>query len=136
MGSRSKESLVSLRLRTPFQKELFAAALKGLEQLDNPLRANNFATGLRELLRILLVDLAPDNQVKACEWFKPETQNGNPFVVQRDVPSCAILALFNENRLAVRVKCADTKGGQFTVTTTREECCFDYRLKVRRTCSG
>jgi hypothetical protein len=83
MGRRSKESLVAQRLETQFQKNVLAAAIKSLQQFDNPLRANNFATGLRELGRILLEDLAPDDEVEACEWFKPETQNGKPSRSQR-----------------------------------------------------
>jgi hypothetical protein len=37
MGRQSKQLLVSRRLTTSFQKDLFAAALKSLEQVDNPL---------------------------------------------------------------------------------------------------
>jgi hypothetical protein len=83
MGRRSKESLIAERLTTPFQKELFAAVIRSLQQLDNPLRANNFATGLRELSRIILAYLAPDADVKACAWFKPEIPNGSPTRSQR-----------------------------------------------------
>jgi Predicted pPIWI-associating nuclease len=83
MGRRSKESLIAERLTTPFQKELFAAVIRSLQQLDNPLRANNFATGLRELSRIILAYLAPDADVRACAWFKPEIPNGSPTRSQR-----------------------------------------------------
>jgi hypothetical protein len=83
MGRRSKESLVAQRLETPFQRDVFAATIKSLQQFDNPLRANNFATGLRELSRILLEHLAPDDEVKECAWFKPESQNGKPTRSQR-----------------------------------------------------
>ena len=83
MGRHSKESLVAQRLETQFQKEVLAAAIKSLQQLDNPLRANNFATGLRELSRILLEELAPDDEVQECEWFEPETNNGKPTRSQR-----------------------------------------------------
>lgn len=83
MGHRSRPRLISQRLTTQFQKQLFAAVMTSLKQLDNPLRANNFATGLRELSRILLADLAPDAQVMACAWFKPESQNGRPTHSQR-----------------------------------------------------
>jgi hypothetical protein len=76
MARHSKESLVSQRLTTPFQKDLFAATIRSLEQFDNPLRANNFAAGLPELSRILLDDIAPDAEVKKCEWFKPQLPQG------------------------------------------------------------
>jgi hypothetical protein len=51
-----------------FQRYVFAAAIKSFEQLDNPLRLNNLATGLRELIRIVLHDFAPDQGVVACNW--------------------------------------------------------------------
>ena len=61
-----------------FQKEVFAAAIKSFEQLENPLRLNNFATALRELIRIILRDFAPDNAIRACGWYAPEKdKNGN-----------------------------------------------------------
>lgn len=83
MGRRSKESRIAQRLTTPFQKQLFAAVIKSLQQLDNPLRANNFGTGLRELSRIILDDLAPEAAVTSCAWFKVESQNGSPTRSQR-----------------------------------------------------
>jgi hypothetical protein len=83
MGRDSKTSRIAQRLATPFQKELLTAVIKSLQQLDNPLRANNFATGLRELSRIILDDLAPDAAVTACAWFKVESQNGRPTRSQR-----------------------------------------------------
>lgn len=76
---------------------VFDAALKSFEQYDNPLHLNNFAMGLRELLRLVLRDLAPDDQIKACGWYTEETdKNGNAiitraqrirFAVQAGLPS-------------------------------------------------
>jgi hypothetical protein len=37
----------------------------------HPLRLNNFATNIRELSRIMLHRLAPDQQVRACTWYVP-----------------------------------------------------------------
>jgi hypothetical protein len=53
-----------------FQREVFAAVIKSFQQVDNPLRLNNFAMGLRELSRIVLHDLAPDADIEACCWCK------------------------------------------------------------------
>lgn len=57
--------------------------LRGFEQLDNPLRLNNLATGLRELIRLVLRDLAPDNKIKACGWYEEEKdKNGNTIITR------------------------------------------------------
>jgi hypothetical protein len=52
-------------LDTDFKKSVFDAALKSFEQVDNPLRVNNLATGLRELTRLILRDMAPDKDIEA-----------------------------------------------------------------------
>jgi hypothetical protein len=58
-------------LGTDFEKGVFQASLKSLEQIDNPLRLNNFATVLRELSRVVLVRLAPDQRMQNCPWYQP-----------------------------------------------------------------
>lgn len=66
-----------------FQKDIFAAVIKSFEQLDNPLRVNNFATGLRELSRILLYDLAPEKDIKACCWYEEEKNKDGAVIITR-----------------------------------------------------
>ncbi len=61
-----------------FEQELLNAAFINLN-IDNPLRFNNFAYSLRELLRHLLHRLSPDVKVKACDWFKPEPTSSTGF---------------------------------------------------------
>jgi hypothetical protein len=74
---------VATRLGTGFHRSLFDAAIKGFEQLDNPLRLNNLATGLRELIRVVLRDLAPDQKLKACGWYKEEKdKHGNTLITR------------------------------------------------------
>jgi hypothetical protein len=51
--------------------------------MDNPLRLNNFAMGLRELSRIVLHDLAPDAEIKACCWYKEEKNKDGAVVFTR-----------------------------------------------------
>jgi hypothetical protein len=58
----------------------FAAVIKSFEQMDNPLRLNNFAMGLRELSRIVLHDLAPDADIEACCCYKEEKNKDGAFV--------------------------------------------------------
>lgn len=60
-------------LGTSFEKALFNAALKNLEDTSNPLRLNNYSYSIRELTRHVLHRLAPKNNVVACSWYKNET---------------------------------------------------------------
>lgn len=70
-------------LDTDFKKSVFDAALMSFEQSDNPLRLNNLATGLRELIRLVLRDFAPDAEIKACSWYSPEVdKHGNEIITR------------------------------------------------------
>jgi hypothetical protein len=51
--------------------------------MDNPLRLNNFAMGLRELSRIVLHDLAPDADIEVCCWYKEEKNKDGEVVFTR-----------------------------------------------------
>ena len=51
--------------------------------MDNPLRFNNFAMGLRELSRIVLHDLAPDADIKVCCWYQEEKNKDGAVVFTR-----------------------------------------------------
>jgi len=55
------------------QREIFDVAVKGFDQEDSPLRLKNFAFALRELGRIWLEQLAPNEKIRACEWFEQNT---------------------------------------------------------------
>ena len=57
--------------------------IKRFQQIDNPLRLNNFATGLREFSRIILHDLAPDADIQACHWYKEEKNKDGAVVFTR-----------------------------------------------------
>lgn len=59
---------------TPFQIELLEASLSNLVDENNKLRFNNFACGVRELCRHVLLSLAPDEEVLACEWYENDTK--------------------------------------------------------------
>lgn len=60
-------------LVSSFENQLFDAALSNLDDFPNPLRLNNFANALREFTRHVLARLAPDARVRACMWFREET---------------------------------------------------------------
>lgn len=54
-----------------FERPLLDAAIANLDA-PGPLCFNNFSYALRELLRHVLHRLAPDEQVRACSWFKAD----------------------------------------------------------------
>ena len=66
-----------------FQRDVFAAVIKSFQQMDNSLRLNNFAMGLRELSRIVLHDLAPDVDIKECCWYEEEKNKDGAVVFTR-----------------------------------------------------
>jgi hypothetical protein len=60
-----------------FEHHLFEAALRSLADQEHPLRFNNFAYSIRELVRHVLARLAPDDAVRRCPWFRPETEKAD-----------------------------------------------------------
>lgn len=60
---------LSERLPDDFSRTLLAAAEQALSG-DNPLRFQHFSATLRELFTYLLHHYAPDDEVKACQWFE------------------------------------------------------------------
>ncbi len=64
---------ISDMLEKGFERSLFKASLRNLEDTYNPLRLNNYSYSMRELTRHVLHRLAPDNNVVACCWYKNET---------------------------------------------------------------
>lgn len=63
-------------LVTDFERELFQAALTNLYDEGNKLRYNNFAYSIRELSRHILHNLAPDVNIKLCNWYvKPSDED-------------------------------------------------------------
>ena len=69
--------VIEKQLVGDFEKALFSAALENLEDRGNPLRFNNFAYAMRELVRHVMARLAPDDEVRACDWYKEETGRPN-----------------------------------------------------------
>lgn len=70
-------------LDSEFERNLLDAALHNLKDIDNKLRYNNFAYSIRELSRHFLHRLSPEENVLACNWFEPITDNGKPSRTQR-----------------------------------------------------
>jgi hypothetical protein len=93
-------------LSTSFEKALFKAALKNLEDSSNPLRLNNYSYSMRELTRHVLHRLAPENNVVACSWYKNETnKEGNVTRKQRAIYAVqgGLSALYVESVLGLEV---------------------------------
>lgn len=67
-------------LETDFEYELLHASLRNYCSHGNPLRFNNFAFAIRELINHVLKRLAPDDRVMASPWF---TRNKNNATVTR-----------------------------------------------------
>ncbi len=67
---------INIVLLDGFEKELLDSAFINL-LTPNALRLNNFAYALRELIRHVLHRLAPDNELRKCEWFKPDGTSSN-----------------------------------------------------------
>jgi hypothetical protein len=70
---RDASTLICACLTERFEVDLFKAAMKNLEDVSNPLRFNNFANAIREVVRHVLERLAPDAKVLKCVWYKNET---------------------------------------------------------------
>ncbi|MFL0087956.1 hypothetical protein V2550_04720 [Tenacibaculum maritimum] len=70
-------------LSSEFEIDLFESAIHNLNDKKNKLRYNNFAYSIRELSRHFLHRLAPDENVKKCNWFTVQTENEKPTRTQR-----------------------------------------------------
>ena len=68
-----EETSLSKRLREGFERKLLEAAMSNLRSTHNPLRFNNFAYAIRELVRNVMQRLAPDDEVRRCSWYRDET---------------------------------------------------------------
>lgn len=56
-----------------FERNLFLASLNNLSDKGNPLRFNNFAYCMREIITIILQRHSSDQDIPNCCWYKNET---------------------------------------------------------------
>ena len=61
--------LLSHRLPDEFSRIVLDGSMRVAWDAANPIRANLFAAGIRELITYILHHLAPDELVKACGWY-------------------------------------------------------------------
>jgi hypothetical protein len=85
-----KSLIDKLRSRLPDDHSLkmLDGALKVLEQADNPMRAQQFASTQRELIAHVLEVLAPTADVMRCSWFKQDKGVDGPTRRQRAIYTC------------------------------------------------
>lgn len=83
-------TIINDSLEDGFEKDLYRAAHYNLADQTNPLRLNNFAYIMRELVRHLLERLAPDDSVRACSWYENEVPNEENKVTRRQKATYAI----------------------------------------------
>jgi hypothetical protein len=60
-----------------FERDLFLAALNNLSDKGNPLRFNNFAYCMREIITLILAKYSTDEDIINCHWYKNETNKEN-----------------------------------------------------------
>lgn len=59
-----------------FESKLLNAATDELSR-DSPLAFNSFCSACREVVRSVLHRLAPDEEIKQCGWFTPDSTSSN-----------------------------------------------------------
>lgn len=64
------QSILS-HLGSGFEQNLFLASLENLSDKGNPVRFNNFAYCMREIIGIILAKYSDDEQIQECSWFIP-----------------------------------------------------------------
>ena len=64
-------------LGSGFERELFLASLNNLSDKGNPLRFNNFAYCMREIITLILAKYSSDEDILNCCWYKNETNKDN-----------------------------------------------------------
>lgn len=61
---------ISSHLDPGFEQSLFLASLENLSDIGNPVRFNNFAYCMREIISIILAKYSDDEDIKRCAWYK------------------------------------------------------------------
>lgn len=77
------EKIIRSYLVGDFEQKFFDACLDNLTNIGNPLRLNNFAYAMRELIRNVLGRLAPTDEVIASPWYEQNEVVDGPTRAQR-----------------------------------------------------
>lgn len=93
----------SIHLETEFEKRLFESALRNYCSMSNPIRFNNFAFAMRELLKHVLARKAPEDKVVKCVWFRPDANNNGHPTRRQQLKYCMQAGL-QDNLLSDEIK--------------------------------
>ena len=67
-------------LNDGFEKELYLASLKNLSDVDNPIRFNNFAYCMREIVELVIKRYSKNGEIRKCWWFKSYREKDPKYV--------------------------------------------------------
>ena len=67
---------ILIQLEKEFHKDILESSVAVLTAPNVKTKFSNFATNIRELTRELFSTLAPDEEVKHCDWYEKETPEG------------------------------------------------------------
>ncbi|SEM12438.1 hypothetical protein SAMN04487786_1078 [Paenisporosarcina quisquiliarum] len=67
---------ILIQLEKDFHKDILESSVAVLTAPNVKTKFSNFATNIRELTRELFYTLAPDDEVKKCDWYEKETPEG------------------------------------------------------------
>ncbi|HBS2481257.1 hypothetical protein [Klebsiella pneumoniae] len=104
-----------------FEKDLYKASLNNLSDKGNPLRFNNFAYCMREIISLILSRYSTDEDILRCCWYTNETDDENgitraqrfKYIIQGGLSDDKLSELFQfdedededeENHIAKRLK--------------------------------
>lgn len=79
----NEEKIIRSYLVGKFESGFFNACLGNLKETENPLRLNNFAYAMRELMRNVFSRLAPDEDVLDAPWYEQNEGTTGPTRMQR-----------------------------------------------------
>jgi hypothetical protein len=87
MDAKTKALTARIRDKLPqgLVQKLLTGALRVIQDSGNPVRHHLFCAAFRSLFENLLHDLAPDDNIKQCSWFRVETGYGTVSRRQRAV---------------------------------------------------
>lgn len=77
LSSSAESQKILSHLSFGFEKDLYQAALNNLSDKGNPLRFNNFAYTMREIITLILSRYSSDEDILKCGWYINETDSDN-----------------------------------------------------------
>ncbi len=98
LSSSEESQKILSHLSFGFEKDLYQAALNNLSDKGNPLRFNNFAYTMREIITLILSRYSSDEDILKCCWYRNETNTDNG-VTRAQRAKYAIQGGFSDERV-------------------------------------